>query len=72
MSNSDNSALILTVGSGILVTDFGGVDTGASVALQPDGKILVAGRSGEYFALARYNADGTLDASFDADGGLTP
>lgn len=63
--------MTLTVGSGITVTDFGRVDIGASVALQLDGKILVAGRSGDFFALARYNADGTLDASFDADGKLT-
>jgi serralysin len=44
------------------------------VVIQADGKIVAAGwaedRSGDdvRFALARYNADGTLDATFDADG----
>ena len=43
-----------------------------AVALQPDGKILVAGSasngSDSDFAVARYNANGTLDATFDGDG----
>jgi uncharacterized delta-60 repeat protein len=30
-----------------------------------DGKLLVAGSSADYFAVARYNANGTLDGSFD-------
>jgi uncharacterized delta-60 repeat protein len=38
------------------------------VAIEPDGKILVAGSTGGDFALARYNRDGTLDASFGTDG----
>lgn len=52
-----------------------------AVALQPDGKIVVAGtafmvgpavdRSGGVFALARYKADGTLDSSFGDDGTVT-
>ncbi|MBV8036348.1 hypothetical protein [Roseateles sp.] len=47
-----------------------------AVAVQPDGKILVAGTSdqgasGYDFALARYNADGTLDASFGTGGRVT-
>lgn len=39
------------------------------VAIQPDGKIVVAGYSfnGD-FALVRYNADGSLDTSFGANG----
>ena len=36
--------------------------------LQPDGKILIAGSANGDFALVRYNADGTLDTSFDGDG----
>lgn len=39
----------------------------AAVALQADGKILVAGER----ELARFNADGTLDASFGS-GGIVP
>ena len=48
----------------------GSDDEGRSVALQPDGKILVAGFSfissgaGVDFAVARYNSNGALDASF--------
>lgn len=42
------------------------------VALQPDGKIVVAGDSlqgdGDEFTLARYNPDGSLDRSFGTDG----
>jgi len=45
------------------------------IALQSDGKIVVAGYSfvegsGDFF-LARYNTNGTLDTSFDSDGWLT-
>ena len=56
-----------------VTTDFAGqADQANSVAVQPDGKIVVAGlattlANGD-FALARYNTDGTLDRSFDGDG----
>lgn len=41
-------------------------DEAQGVAVQPDdGKIVVAGST---FALARYNANGTLDPTFDGDG----
>jgi uncharacterized delta-60 repeat protein len=50
-------------------------DESYSVALQPDGKILLAGRTstgGQLdFALVRYLPNGTLDTSFDGDGKLT-
>ena len=43
-------------------------DTARAVALQADGKIVVAGSSNNQvnpnFAAVRYNANGTLDASF--------
>jgi len=39
-----------------------------AVAVQPDGKtVIVGGSSDGRFALARLNADGTLDSSFGAD-----
>lgn len=41
------------------------------VVVQPDGKIVVAGyslESSNRFAVVRYNADGSLDTSFDTDG----
>src|SRR5215217_7921948 len=63
---------------GALTTSFGGNFAAASaVMVQPDGKIVVAGTvdfnpdvpgSGLDFALARYNASGTLDGSFGKGG----
>jgi uncharacterized delta-60 repeat protein len=61
-------------GDGTVLTNFGGesFDVAAALALQPDGKIVVAGQSdasGSYdFALARYLPNGTLDATFGSDG----
>ena len=50
---------------GRVVSDFGGVDIIQSVALQRDGKIVVAGHTDNgppgSFLLARYNSDGSLD-----------
>jgi uncharacterized delta-60 repeat protein len=67
-------------GDGIVTTDFiSGGDHAAALVMQPDGKIVVAGRSTTVlqgigpsnaprpellFALARYHSDGALDASF--------
>ncbi|TAL42846.1 MAG: hypothetical protein EPN89_16885 [Methylovulum sp.] len=70
-----NSAPSFVVG-GIVTTDFGSSDDyGYSVTIQTNGKILVAGTSGDFsnadFALARYNSDGTLDNNFDNDGIVT-
>jgi uncharacterized delta-60 repeat protein len=61
---------------GSLTTDFGTTnDQAFAVAVQPDGKIVVAGRAfiggTTDFALARYNPDGSLDTSFDTDGKVT-
>ena len=60
---------------GKLTTDFGGGSGGSSVVMQADGKIVVAGTSyasdnisGDDFALARYNTDGSLDTTFSGDG----
>ena len=58
-------------------TDFGlGVGSEAlSIALQNDGKIVVAGSSisgNNYdFALVRYNTNGSLDTSFNGSGKVT-
>lgn len=55
--------------AGKVVTSFpGGLDTANGVAVQTDGKIVVAGSSGSDFALTRYNTDGSLDASFGTGG----
>ncbi len=43
-------------------------DFARTVALQSDGKIIVAGKSNLDFILMRYTSDGLLDSTFDADG----
>ena len=63
-------------GDGKVVTPIGaGHDEAHAVALQPDGRIVVAGFSesgtGRRFAVARYQPDGSLDTSFDGDGKVT-
>ena len=63
--------------NGIVKTDvLGGGDQANAVAVQPDGKIVVAGfaaRNGidSDFALVRYNADGTRDQGFGSGGIVT-
>jgi len=57
-------------GDGKLTTDFGYEEEGANaVVVQPNGKIVAAGEAGPFFALARYNADGTPDSSFGGGDG---
>jgi uncharacterized delta-60 repeat protein len=59
---------------GKVVTDFNeSTDWLGRVALQADGKIVTAGVSfpGNKYALARYNPDGTLDATFGTGGKVT-
>jgi len=56
---------------GKVTTDFGNGDVAHAVVLQPDGKIVAAGRSVRDFALARYQPDGTLDTTFSTDGKVT-
>ena len=56
-------------GTGEVITNLGSTgDEAHAVAVQSDGKIVVAGQSGSAMALARYNADGSLDASFGGKG----
>lgn len=64
---------------GVVLTDFGNVNERSyDVALQADGKIVVAGNSQVgtsgfdfVFAVARYMPDGSLDASFGTGGKVT-
>jgi uncharacterized delta-60 repeat protein len=54
------------------VIDFGGDDEVAyGAALQPDGKIVLAGHSDLRVALARLNPNGSLDKTFSVDGKMT-
>src|SRR5689334_21596272 len=61
---------------GIAFTAIGAVnDVRRGVAIQPDGKIVVAGDGGvttvsTSLGVARYNSDATLDTTFDGDGKL--
>jgi uncharacterized delta-60 repeat protein len=64
--------------SGGVLTSFGtGFDSANAVALQADGRIVVAGQvsnqdtGDQDFGVVRYNADGTLDAGFSGDGKVT-
>jgi len=72
-----NGALDNTFGNnGKIITSLGnGIAKGNSVAIQPDGKIVVAGHSdngSNYdFAVVRYNTNGTLDNYFGSNGKIT-
>jgi uncharacterized delta-60 repeat protein len=65
-----NGTLDPTFGSGgKRVVDFGGDDESVyGAALQPDGKIVLAGDSRLQPAVARLKANGALDTTFDGDG----
>jgi uncharacterized delta-60 repeat protein len=73
--NPDGSLDSSFGGTGIVITQLGSdADSASSVAIQADGKIVVAGIHqncfcNEYsFALVRYNPNGTLDTSFNGTG----
>lgn len=77
---TQNGALDPTFdGDGKVSTSFGvsaNGDSALAVTIQADGKIVVAGDTDSTagpndFAVARYNPDGTLDATFDGDGWVT-
>jgi len=62
--NSPNGFIIQPIGSSY--------DIGQSLAIQPDGKILLGGfcsnESISDFCIARFNSDGTLDTTFGSSG----
>jgi uncharacterized delta-60 repeat protein len=67
-----------TGGTGIVTTSIGNsYDYANALGIQPDGRIVVAGRSfnsnsNKYdFALVRYNANGSLDTTFGTNGKVT-
>ena len=79
-SNKSMFAIVRYKSNGTLDSAFGGdgivnksVGTnnafafGTGVAIQPDGKILQAGRAGG-FAVLRYNSNGSLDKTFSGNG----
>ncbi|MBI5778897.1 MAG: hypothetical protein HZA49_05520 [Planctomycetes bacterium] len=80
-SDSGSSAPLYSTGvldttfdtDGVVTTTIGsGGDYAQAIALQTDGKILVAGYAfnglDNNIALARYNVNGSLDTAFDTDG----
>lgn len=59
--------------NGKIITDFGNYDDQAlRIAIQPDGKVIVVGKSYNGinfdFALVRYNSDGIIDSTFGTNG----
>ncbi|HOZ86471.1 MAG TPA: T9SS type A sorting domain-containing protein [Bacteroidia bacterium] len=70
--NTDGSPDNTFDSDGKLTTSIGpGSDAAIGVTVQPDGKIVVVGGTigvANDFAVLRYNADGSLDTSFDNDG----
>jgi len=69
--NSDGSLDTNFSSDGMVTGVIGYNNTGGGVAVQVDGKILVAGSIGTAFALSRYNSDGSLDTSFSNSGIVT-
>jgi len=68
-----NGALDLSFGGvGSVTTAFPADAQGANLIVQPDGKIILIGSTGQLntrdFALVRYNSDGTLDSGFGIGG----
>ncbi len=65
--------------TGKVITDFAGShDEARAIVIQADGKIIVGGAGNpasggfaEFFALARYNTNGSLDTSFNGNGKVT-
>jgi uncharacterized delta-60 repeat protein len=61
--------------AGTVAVDFGGYDAGRAVAIQPDGKIIVAGDTSSLVdtnvAILRLRPDGSLDREFHGDGKRT-
>src|SRR5207244_682378 len=68
----DGDGKVTTTNFGYTASDAPMTSAAESVVIQPDGKILIAGSSGVDsnldFAVARYNTDGSLDATFGSGG----
>ena len=58
-------------GDGLVTTDLGGNDAANAVAIQGDGRIVVAGTAAEHFVVVRYDSTGALDPSFGGDGSVS-
>ncbi len=75
--NSNGSLDLTFDNDGIVISQISsvGFDIASSIALQADGKIVVAGNSdngsNEDIVVLRYNTNGSLDTTFDNDGYTT-
>lgn len=73
--NSDGSQDTTFSGDGLQTTNISAYDRAHSVAIQPDGKIILAGTAApggnSDFAVVRYLTNGSLDTSFGGDGIVT-
>ena len=56
------------VGGRVITDVAGGSDNARAIAFQPDGKIVVGGKAGDYALVARYGTGGVLDGTFAGDG----
>ena len=58
---------------GMVLTDIGNADRLHALLVQPDGRIVAVGSTGQggSVTLARYETDGTLDATFGVGGVVT-
>jgi uncharacterized delta-60 repeat protein len=72
--NTDGSVDAGFGNAGTVITDLGNFEGAAIVTFQPDGKFLAGGVSrdnnGGDFLILRYNADGSIDNSFGANGSV--
>ena len=73
--NSDGTLDTSFGENGLAMTPIGSDASGAALAQQPDGKLVLAGYSTvdstHEFALARYDADGSPDVGFGTSGAVT-
>jgi uncharacterized delta-60 repeat protein len=68
--NTDGSLDNTFSNDGLLTHIFGASDFCNAIALQPDGKIIIAGNSGspvvgQHFSVFRFNSNGTIDPTFN-------
>lgn len=73
--NADGSLDTSFDNDGVVLTAMGTNDEADTILFTPDGKIVAGGyastAAGTVLAVARYNADGSLDTTFDGDGKVT-
>jgi len=66
--NNDGSLDTTFANAGHYIQDYGDSDYGMAIEIQPDNKILIAGRADLDALVFRLNENGTLDTSFGTNG----